>query len=156
MLVEGDDFNEPIADAVKGITDGHMWLERRLANRGHFPAVDVLQSISRVRPEVTDKEQQKMANRVGQLLATYAELEDLVNIGAYTQGGNVVNDLAVRVYARIMEFLRQSKDAPVSLEQARVQLFELYTAIERKAKLIEQQHRQAGVPAGQAPAAKKK
>lgn len=156
VLVEGDDFNEPIADAVKGITDGHLWLERRLANRGHFPAVDVLQSISRVRPEVTDRDWQKMAGRVGQLLATYAELEDLVNIGAYTQGGNVVNDLAVRMYAKIMEFLKQAKDSPVTLEQARVQLLELYNAIEREAKMIEQQHRQAGVAGGPVPAAAKK
>ena len=144
VLVEGDDFNEPIADAVKGITDGHLWLDRKLANRGHFPAIDVLQSISRVRPEVTDAEQQRMANRIGQLLAAYAELEDLVNIGAYTHGANPVNDLAVRMQGRIMEFLKQSKDAPVSVEQARLQLVELYTAVEREAKLIEQQLKQNG------------
>ena len=142
VLVEGDDFNEPISDAVKGITDGHLWLDRRLANRGHFPAIEVLQSISRVRPEVTDAEQQKMANRVGQLLATYAELEDLVNIGAYTHGANPLNDLAVRINAKIMEFLRQKTQEPVSLEQARQQLADLYAAIEREAKLIEQQQRQ--------------
>ncbi len=156
VLVEGDDFNEPIADAVKGITDGHLWLDRRLANRGHFPAVELLQSISRVRPEVTDKEQQKMANRVGQLLATYAELEDLVTIGAFTPGGNLTNDLAVRMYGRIMDFLKQAKDAPVSLEQARLQLGELYAAIEKEAKLIEQQLRQAGVGAAQAGGGAKK
>jgi flagellum-specific ATP synthase len=151
VLVEGDDFNEPIADAVKGITDGHLWLDRRLANKGHFPAVDVLQSISRVRPEVTDREQQRMANRVCQLLATYAEVEDLVNIGAYMQGANPLNDLAVRMNGRIIEYLKQAKDAPVSVEQAKLQLAELFNAIEREAKLIEQQHRQ-GIPA----AAKKK
>ena len=156
VLVEGDDFNEPIADAVKGITDGHLWLERKLANRGHFPAVDILQSISRVRPEVTDKEQQKMASRVGQLMATYAELEDLVNIGAFMQGGNVVNDLSVRMYAKIMEFLKQSKDTPVSLDQARLALTELYAVIEREAKAIEQQHRQGGVPAGNGAQVRKK
>jgi FliI/YscN family ATPase len=153
VLVEGDDFNEPISDAVKGITDGHLWLERRLANRNHFPAIEVLQSISRVRPEVTDLEQQKMANRVGQLLATYAELEDLVNIGAYTHGANPVNDLAVRINGKIMEFLRQKTEEPVSLEQARLQLADLYAVIEREAKLIEQQQRQN---AGAGSAAKKK
>ena len=153
VLVEGDDFNEPISDAVKGITDGHLWLERRLANRGHFPAIEILQSISRVRPEVTDAEQQKMANRVGQLLATYAELEDLVNIGAYTHGANPLNDLAVRINAKIMEFLKQKTQEPVSLEQARQQLADLYAAIEREAKLIEQQQRQ-NVASGNA--AKKK
>jgi len=153
VLVEGDDFNEPISDAVKGITDGHLWLERRLANRGHFPAIEILQSISRVRPEVTDLEQQKMANRVGQLLASYAELEDLVNIGAYTHGANPVNDLAVRINGKIMEFLRQKTEEPVSLEQARQQLADLYGVIEREAKLIEQQQRQN---AGAGNAAKKK
>jgi flagellum-specific ATP synthase len=153
VLVEGDDFNEPISDAVKGITDGHLWLERRLANRGHFPAIEILQSISRVRPEVTDGEQQKMANRVGQLLATYAELEDLVNIGAYTHGANPVNDLAVRINGKIMEFLKQKTEEPVSLEQARQQLADLHAAIEREAKVIEQQQRQS---AGSGGAAKKK
>jgi len=150
VLVEGDDFNEPIADAVKGITDGHLWLDRRLANRGHFPAIDILQSISRVRPEVTDAEHQKMAGRVGQLMATYAELEDLVNIGAYVPGANPVNDLAVKMNAKIMEFLKQSKSAPVSLEQAKVQLAELYAVIEREGKMLEQHARAvaANAPAG--------
>jgi flagellum-specific ATP synthase len=144
VLVEGDDFNEPISDAVKGITDGHLWLDRRLANRNHFPAIDILQSISRVRPEVTDVQQQQMANRVSQLLATYAELEDLVNIGAFTPGANLLNDLAVRVYPKIMEFLKQKTKEPVALEQARVQLAELHAAIEREAKVLEQQQRQNG------------
>jgi flagellum-specific ATP synthase len=152
VLVEGDDFNEPISDAVKGITDGHLWLERRLANRGHFPAIDILQSISRVRPDVTDPQQQQMANRVGQLLATYAELEDLVNIGAFTPGANLQNDLAVRVYPKIMEFLKQKTREPVSFDQAKLQLTDLHTAIEREAKLLEQHQRQSG----SVPVAKKK
>ena len=141
VLVEGDDFNEPISDAVKGITDGHLWLDRRLANRGHFPAIDVLQSISRVRPDVTDKDQQKMAGRVGQLLATYAELEDLVTIGAYTFGAGALNDLAVRCNGKIIEFLKQATTDPVSLDQAKLQLADLYNATEREAKQIEQQQR---------------
>jgi flagellum-specific ATP synthase len=144
ILVEGDDFTEPVSDAVKGITDGHLWLERRLANRGHFPAIDVLQSISRVRPEVTDEDHQRMAGRVCQLLATYAELEDLVNIGAFTPGANPLNDLAVRSYPKIIEFLKQPTNAPTTLEQAKLQLLELYNAIEREAKMIEQQGRRGG------------
>lgn len=144
VLVEGDDFNEPIADAVKGITDGHLWLDRHLANRGHFPAVHVLQSISRVRPDVTDKEQQAATRKVCQLLATYADLEDLVNIGAYNPGGNALNDLAVRMHGRIMEFLQQATSSPTSFAQAKVQLFDLVLAIDKETKLLEQQYRQAG------------
>ena len=152
VLVEGDDFNEPISDAVKGITDGHLWLDRTLANRGHFPAIGVLQSISRVRPDVTDAEQQKMTRRVNQLLATYADLEDLVNIGAYAAGASALNDLAVRTYPKIVEYLQQAKEAPCGFAQAKVQLIDLYNAIEREAKVIEQQLRQSGMP----PQARKK
>ncbi len=148
ILVEGDDFTEPVADAVKGITDGHLWLDRRLANRGHFPAIDVLQSISRVRPEVTDKDHQRMTARVCQILATYAELEDLVNIGAYTPGANPTNDLAVRMNSKILEFLKQATTAPTTLDQAKTQLLELYNTIERESKTIEQQQRR---PAQAAP-----
>src|SRR5262249_44674383 len=82
VLVEGDDFNEPIPDAVKGITDGHIWLSRPLANRGHFPAIDVLQTISRVRGDVVDSQQNRQARQVLALEATYRDIEDLVNIGA--------------------------------------------------------------------------
>jgi flagellum-specific ATP synthase len=142
VLVEGDDFNEPIADAVKGLTDGHLWLDRHLANRGHFPAIGVLQSISRVRPEVTDKEQQKMARRVNQLIAAYADLEDLVNIGAYMPGANPLNDLAVRMQPKIIEFLQQATDAPTNFMQGKAQLLDLFNLIEKEARVVEQQIRQ--------------
>ena len=102
MLVEGDDFNEPIPDAVKGITDGHLWLSRSLANRGHFPAIDVLQSISRVRGDVTDKAHQAAARRVLALTAVYQDIEDLVNIGAYVPARNPEFDLAVQARPRIV------------------------------------------------------
>jgi flagellar biosynthesis/type III secretory pathway ATPase len=142
VLVEGDDFNEPIADAVKGITDGHLWLDRALANKGHFPAIHVLQSISRVRPDVTQAEQQAAVRRVQQLLATFAELEDLVNIGAYAFGSNPLGDLAVKVNPRIMEFLQQATDRKLTFSEAKAQLFDLVAGIERDAKAIEQQIRQ--------------
>ncbi len=152
VLVEGDDFNEPIADAVKGITDGHLWLDRGLANKGHFPAIGMLQSISRVRPDVTDKEQQGHARRVQQLLATYADLEDLVNIGAYTAGNNPLNDLAVRMNGRINQFLQQRTDAPVNFAQAKTELINLILEIEKENKTLEaQSHR----PPPQAPAKKR-
>ena len=135
VLVEGDDFNEPISDAVKGLTDGHLWLDRKLANRGHFPAIGVLQSISRVRPDVTDAEQQKMTRRINQLLAAYADLEDLVNIGAFMPGANPLNDLAVRMQPKIIEFLQQATANPTTFAQAKVQLIDLYNAIEKRSQV---------------------
>jgi FliI/YscN family ATPase len=158
VLVESDDFNEPIADAVKGITDGHLWLDRKLANRGHFPAIGILESISRVRPEVTNPEQQGHVRRVQELLARYADLEDLVNIGAYAFGADPINDLAVRVYPRIMEFLKQSTKAPTTFAQAKVQLIDLIGVIDKEAKVIEGQRRgnaAAAAPAANRPAARK-
>src|SRR5205085_7753156 len=121
VLVEGDDFNEPIPDAVKGISDGHLWLSRALANRGHFPAVDVLQSISRVRGDVTDKPQQAAARRVLALTALYHDIEDLINIGAYVPGRNLEFDLAKEARPRIVEFLKQEAQSPLSLEAAKRQ-----------------------------------
>lgn len=148
VLVESDDFNEPIADAVKGITDGHLWLDRKLANRGHFPAIGVLESISRVRPDVTDREQQAAVRRVQELMARFTDLEDLVNIGAYAFGADPLNDLAVRTNAKIMEFLRQSTREPTTFAQAKIQLLDLLLLIEKEAKAIEGQKRPNGtVPA---------
>ena len=131
MLVEGDDFNEPIPDAVKGITDGQLWLSRSLANSGHFPAIDVLQSISRVRGDVADKAHRRAARRVLALLATYQEIEDLVNIGAYVPGVNLEFDLAVQARPRIIEFLRQESQAPVSMEETTKQLTDLVAWIDQ-------------------------
>ncbi|QOV92296.1 FliI/YscN family ATPase [Humisphaera borealis] len=125
VLVEGDDFNEPIPDAVKGITDGHFWLNRKLANRGHFPALDVTQSISRVRGDVTDKDHQRQARRVLALWSIYQDIEDLVNIGAYAAGANAEYDLAVAARPKITDFLKQESSAPATFEQSRKQLAEL-------------------------------
>jgi FliI/YscN family ATPase len=131
VLVEADDFNEPIADAVKGISDGHLWLSRPLANRGHYPAIDVLQSISRVRSSVAGAEQLRQARRVLALMAAYQEIEDLVNIGAYVAGNNLELDLAVQARPRIAQFLQQDFAAPTSMAQATTQLRELNAAIDQ-------------------------
>jgi FliI/YscN family ATPase len=139
VLVEGDDFNEPIPDAVKGITDGHLWLNRALANRGHFPAIDVVQSISRVRSDVTDKDQNRMARRVLALWSVYQSIEDLVNIGAYAPGANPEFDLAVQARPRILQFLQQEPNSPTNLEQARKQLTDLVNWIEQLDKVIKAQ-----------------
>jgi len=139
VLVEGDDFNEPIADAVKGITDGHLWLSRTLANRGHYPAVDPLQSISRVRGDVIPPEQLRAAKRVLALLATYQEIEDLVNIGAYVSGVNADFDAAVQARPKILQYLQQDAKAPATMEQSRKQLIELGNWIEQIEKAIRAQ-----------------
>jgi FliI/YscN family ATPase len=130
VLVEGDDFNEPIADAVKGITDGQLWLSRTLANRGHFPAIDVLQSISRVRENVVEDDHLRQARRVLSLLAGYHEIEDLVNVGAYVPGVNRGFDVAVQSHERIMDFLKQDMSIPVGYEQIRRALMSLVREIE--------------------------
>src|SRR5688500_15875855 len=136
VLVEGDDFNEPIPDAVKGISDGHLWLSRSLANRGHFPAIDVLQSISRVRSDVTDAEHQRWARRVLALTAVYQDIEDLVNIGAYAPGVNAEYDLAVQSRPRIVENLQQDSASPATFEQSRKKLAELMAWIEAGEKVL--------------------
>jgi flagellum-specific ATP synthase len=136
VLVEGDDFNEPIPDAVKGITDGHLWLNRTLANRGHFPAIDMVQSISRVRGDVIDKEHSRMARRVLALWAAYQEIEELVNIGAYVAGANLEFDLAVQARPKITAYLQQEPGAVTTFEQAKKQLGDLIGWIDQLERTI--------------------
>jgi flagellum-specific ATP synthase/type III secretion protein N (ATPase) len=107
VLVDGDDFNEPISDAVRGILDGHIILSRSLAAANHFPAVDVLNSVSRLMPDITMKEHQQMAGRLRDMLAAYKQAEDLINIGAYVAGSNPRVDEAIASYREIVDFLRQ-------------------------------------------------
>ncbi|HRK30077.1 MAG TPA: FliI/YscN family ATPase [Tepidisphaeraceae bacterium] len=144
VLVEGDDFNEPIPDAVKGITDGHLWLSRHLGNRGHFPAIDVLQSISRVRGDVCDSTQVNMARRVQSLLATYADIEDLVNIGAYVPGVNAEYDLAVQTRQKVVSFLQQDSRQPTTMAEAQKQLADLSNWIDQAEKVLKVAKAQAG------------
>jgi len=118
VLVEGDDLSEPISDAMRGILDGHLWLSRELANRGHYPAIDVLESISRVMPDVTSVEHQQRAREVIRLAALYQDVQDLVNIGAYAAGTNDEIDRAVKAQPEIRRFLQQGVDEKVSFEQA--------------------------------------
>ena len=110
VLVEGDDMNEPVADAVRSILDGHIVLSRRLASSGHYPAVDVLESVSRVMPSVTSEEQRDAAHKLLDMLATYREAEDLINIGAYVKGSNPRIDAAIKRIAPIRSFLRQRSE----------------------------------------------
>ena len=112
VLVDGDDMNEPIADAVRGILDGHVVLSRELAHKGHYPAIDLLQSISRVMPSITPREQQDAANYLRDLLSTYRDAEDLMNIGAYVEGSNPKIDMAKKKIGAINDFLKQRSDEP--------------------------------------------
>ena len=107
VLVEGDDMNEPVADAVRAILDGHIVLSRKLAAMGHYPAIDTLGSVSRVMTEVIAPEHRASAQEFKKLLATYTESEDLINIGAYEEGSNAEVDKAIEMIAPIREFLRQ-------------------------------------------------
>jgi len=107
VLVDGDDLTEPITDTARGILDGHIVLSRKIANKNHYPAIDVLASISRVMGDVTTPEHRSYAGHLKSLLATYKEAEDLINIGAYVKGSNRDIDLAVKKIDKINEFLRQ-------------------------------------------------
>ncbi len=122
VLVEGDDMNEPVADAVRGILDGHIVLSRQLAARNHYPCIDVLNSASRLFGEVTLKEQRTAAGRVRELLADYNRNEDLINIGAYQKGTNPRVDDAIARHDQIISFLRQDREDAVSLAEAVAQL----------------------------------
>jgi flagellum-specific ATP synthase len=110
VLVEGDDETEPVADTMRGLLDGHVWLSRKLAGRGYYPAVDVLSSISRLMKEITSPQHQAAAAVIRQLLAAYAEHEDLLSIGAYRRGTNRAVDTAVEMREAIENLLRQAID----------------------------------------------
>jgi len=110
VLVEGDDMDDPIGDAVRSIVDGHIVLDRKLASRGHFPAIDVLTSTSRVMKNVVGRDYMQLARAMRSQMAVYKEAEDLINIGAYKQGSNPEIDEAIRLHPMITEFLRQETD----------------------------------------------
>lgn len=128
VLVEGDDTNEPIADAARSILDGHVVLSRKLTSRGHYPPIDVLQSLSRVMPMVATPEQVVNANRLRELLAAYADVEDLVALGAYKEGSKPMSDEAISKWGEINNLLRQDKADGSSLAGAAETLGELVNA----------------------------
>lgn len=117
VLVDGDDMNEPITDAARGILDGHIVLSRKLANKGHYPAIDVLQSVSRVMSDVVTKQHKQDANYLTSLMATYEEAADLINIGAYAKGSNSGIDEAIAKIKEINDFLCQEVDQNIGLEE---------------------------------------
>lgn len=129
VLVEGDDPHEPISDAVRGLLDGHTWLSRRLASHGHYPAIDVLQSVSRLMPQVTQTRHQAAAAAVRACLAVHHEHEDLLTIGAYREGANPQLDTAIAVRESIQGLLRQTVEESSTVESAQSQLLCVYDEI---------------------------
>ena len=113
VLVEADDMNEPVADSVRSILDGHVVLSRRLAHAGHFPTVDVLESISRLEPAITDPSQREAATEFRRLLAAYRDAKDLIEIGAYAPGSNPTVDRAISLLGDMDSFARQPLDTVV-------------------------------------------
>lgn len=129
VLVEGDDITEPIADAVRAILDGHIVLSRRLAGMGHYPAIDVMNSVSRLTSQIMGKDQREAANRLREALATYQQSEDLIQLGAYVAGSNPRLDAAIRAREQIIDFLRQDATGKSPLN-------ETVTRMQSLAKLV--------------------
>ncbi len=130
VLVEGDDMTEPIADAAKGILDGHIVLSRRLAERTHYPAIDVLASISRVADQVSDKNHAQARRHMSRMLAAYREAEELIQIGAYAKGSNPDVDAAIALKPSIEAFLRQGSDERCELPRTLRALMDISTTAE--------------------------
>ena len=126
VLVDGDDFNEPITDTARSILDGHIMLNRKLAHLNHYPAIDVLQSISRCMSQIVGKEHKVLAGKLKSVLATYNEAEDLINIGAYKRGSNEKIDYAIDKIDAVNDYLMQDVDAKYDYEQAVDLLRELF------------------------------
>ena len=126
VLVDGDDFNEPITDTARSILDGHIMLSRKLGHKNHYPAIDVLQSISRCMSQIVTKEHKKVAGRLKNVLATYNEAEDLINIGAYKKGSNKNIDYAISKIDAVNEFLMQQTDEKFTFEEEMAMLNNIF------------------------------
>lgn len=125
VLVDGGDMDEPIADYVRGLVDGHIVLDRKLAERGFYPAIDVARSVSRVATDVVDKPHSQAARKLRAVMATYADVQDLIRIGAYVRGSNAQVDKAIELMPRVEKFLKQDVGERSSFEQTRQALFQL-------------------------------
>jgi len=125
VLVDGDDMNEPITDAARGILDGHIVLSRKLAHKNHYPAIDVLASISRVMPNIATDEHKKLASDLKDILATYRDSEDLINIGAYKEGSNKSIDRSIKKIDLINSFLKQNVMDNIDMDEVVNQMKEI-------------------------------
>src|ERR1700723_2944755 len=132
VLVDGDDHNEPIADAVRGILDGHIVMERSIAERGRFPAINILKSVSRTMPKSADPAYLPIITRGRQVMATYADMEELIRLGAYRAGSSAEVDQAIRLHEPLEGFLRQAKDEVASLNEGYRRLEQILGSLETK------------------------
>jgi len=136
VLVEGDDFNEPISDAVRAILDGHIMLSRRLAAQGHYPAIDVLLSVSRLTAQIATPRQKEAAGKLRQALAAYRDAEDLIQLGAYVAGSNPGLDASIRMRPELLEFLRQDQAAKSAIEETLSRMEDLAARLEVAPHLV--------------------
>ncbi len=130
VLVEGDDFNEPISDAVRAILDGHIILSRPLAAQGHYPAIDILQSVSRLTSAIATPQQKAGAQRLRQALSAYRDAEDLIQLGAYVAGSNAVLDAGIRLRPELLDFLRKDHLTTSSIQETLARLADLAARLE--------------------------
>ncbi len=130
VLVDGDDHNEPVADAVRAILDGHVVMERAIAERGRYPAINVLKSVSRTMPRATATEHVDTVGRGRRVMATYADMEELIRLGAYRTGASAEVDEAIRLHEPLEAFLRQGKDEATSLDEGYRWLAQILTSTE--------------------------
>ena len=125
VLVDGGDMDEPVSDAVRSLIDGHIVLDRKIAERGFYPAIDVSRSISRVATDVVDRDHSLAARKLRAILATYSEVQDLLRIGAYVRGSSPQVEKALELMPRIEKFLRQDVGERVTFDQIRAGLFQI-------------------------------
>jgi flagellum-specific ATP synthase len=130
VLVEGGDHNEPVSDAVRAILDGHIVMERQIAERGRYPAINVLKSVSRTMPKAADPAYLPAVVRARQVMATYADMEELIRLGAYRAGSSPEVDEAIRLHPPLEQFLAQRKEDATSLDQGYQRLEQILTAAE--------------------------
>jgi flagellum-specific ATP synthase len=130
VLVDGDDHNEPVADAVRGILDGHIVMERTIAERGRYPAINILKSVSRTMPKSADPAFLPIITRARQMMATYSDMEELVRLGAYRTGSNAEVDEAIKLNPVLEDFLRQAKDEVTSIEEGYRRLQQIVKTLE--------------------------
>lgn len=122
VLVEGDDMNEPVADAARGILDGHIVMDRSIADRGRYPAIDILKSVSRSMPECLDQQQRQIVRRAKELISTYEDMAELIRLGAYRKGSDPKVDEAIQYYDKIEAFLNQQKNEKTTIDEGFAQL----------------------------------